>query len=808
MASPLLRAEPPVQPSRATDPMAAPTTEHPTETIRIPVSGMTCAACQARVQRTLRKQPGVADATVNLMMKNATVTYDPDAVSPGQLVEAIRQTGYGAELASPTQTAFEEQEARDRAQADEFRELRLKAIVSGVAGTVAMILSMPLMAGDAHGAHGPVSDPFMRWMTDSLTPGLRAIAPWLYTLPTQAISYGLLAVTLVVMLWAGRHFYTRAWAAFRHRSADMNTLVAIGTGAAFAYSLFATLAPGFFVARGVAPDVYYEAVIIIIALILTGNAFEARAKRRTSAALRALVDLQPKTARVVRGDAEIDVPVDTVESGDTIVVRPGERVPVDGAVLAGESAVDESMLTGESLPVVKTAGDRVIGGTINRTGAFRYTATTIGSDSVLARIVRLMRDAQGSRAPIQRLADRISGIFVPVVLAIALATFAAWMALADTAPVMRAFSAAVAVLIIACPCAMGLAVPTAVMVSTGRGAELGVLIKGGEALQRAGDVSVVVLDKTGTVTEGRPTVTDFVVAPGAPVREAELLRLVASLEASSEHPLADAIVRRAKDDGIALTPPESFESFTGRGAAGVVDGVAVAVGNAALMADYAIGVAPLEGAAARLAGEGRTPMYVAVDGALAGLVAVADPIRETSRDAIARLHRMGLEVVMLTGDNRQTAEAIARAAGIDRVVAGVLPEGKVAEIARLQAGGRVVAMVGDGINDAPALAQADIGMAIGTGTDIAAEAADVVLMRGDLRSAVQAIELSRRTMRTMKQNLFWAFIYNVIGIPIAAGALYPAFGLLLSPILASAAMAFSSVSVVTNSLRLRRVRFA
>ena len=786
----------------------ATTAERTQETIRIPVSGMTCAACQARVQRTLQKQPGVADATVNLMMKSATVTYDPEAVSPTRLVEAIRETGYGADLASPDQTAFEEQEARDRAQDAEFRELRRKAIVSGIAGVIAMIVSMPLMAGDAHGAHGATADPFMRWMSDSMTPGLRAIAPWLYALPTGAITWSLLAVTLGVMLWAGRHFYTRAWAAFRHRSADMNTLVAIGTAAAFVYSLFATVAPGFFVARGVAPDVYYEAVIIIIALILTGNAFEARAKRRTSAALRALVDLQPKTARVVRDDTEMDVPVEMVASGETIVVRPGERIPVDGAVLSGESAVDEAMLTGESMPVTKRPGDRVIGGTINRTGAFRYTATTIGSDSVLARIVRLMRDAQGSRAPIQRLADRISGVFVPVVLVIAVVTFIAWLALADTAPAMRAFSAAVAVLIIACPCAMGLAVPTAVMVSTGRGAELGVLIKGGEALQRAGDIGVVVLDKTGTVTEGRPTVTDVAVVPDGVMTDEELLRLAASVEASSEHPLADAIVRRAKDDGLRLSHAEAFESFTGRGAAAVVDGAAVAVGNEALMRDYALDVAPLRAEAERLAAEGRTPMYVAVNGVLAGLVAVADPIRETSKDAIARLHRMGLEVVMLTGDNRRTAAAIARVAGIDRVVAEVLPEGKVAEVSRLQAEGKVVAMVGDGINDAPALAQADIGMAIGTGTDIAAEAADIVLMRGDLRSAVQAIELSRRTMRTMKQNLFWAFIYNVIGIPIAAGALYPSLGLLLSPILASAAMAFSSVSVVTNSLRLRRVRFA
>jgi Cu+-exporting ATPase len=688
-----------------------------------------------------------------------------------------------------------------------------------------MVVSMPLMAGDHAAGHGgPVADPFMRWAMESLTPALRGAAPWLYALPRAAIAWALLALTLGVMAWAGRHFYVRAWAAFRHHAADMNTLVAVGTGAAFGYSVIATVAPGFFVRHGVAPDVYYEAVVLIIALILTGNAFEARAKRQTSHALRALAALQPETARVVRGAAgderELDVPVAQVARGDVVLVRPGERVPVDGEVVSGASAVDESMLTGESLPVEKTVGARVIGGSVNRTGAFRYRATTVGAAGTLAQMVRLMRDAQGSRAPIQALADRISGVFVPVVLSIAIATFVAWFVAAHVsgatpgAAVVRAFAAAVAVLIIACPCAMGLAVPTAVMVSTGKGAELGVLIKGGEALQRAGDVSTVVLDKTGTVTEGRPTVTDVVLAhvpavvTGGAERDAEdvLLRLVGSLETSSEHPLADAIVRHARGRGLALVAPEGFASVTGRGATGTVDGHALAVGNAALMAEWGLDVAPLADAATRLAGEGKTPMYVNVDGTLAGVLAVADPVRDTSRAAIARLRRMGLDVVMLTGDHRHTAEAVARAAGIDRVVAEVLPEGKVAEVRRLQAEGRVVAMVGDGVNDAPALAQADVGIAMGTGTDIAAEAGDVVLMRGDLAGVADAIALSRRTMRTMRENLFWAFVYNVVGIPIAAGALYPVFGLLLSPILASAAMAFSSVSVVANSLRLRRWR--
>ena len=739
------------------------------ETTRIPVTGMTCAACQARVQRTLQKQSGVSDATVNLMMANATISFDPAVVSAERLVEAIRGAGYGAEIPAVEQSAFEEQEARDVATAREFGELRTKAITSGLIGAAAMA-AMP-------------------WMHHY------AWAPW-----------ALLVVTTGVMLTAGAHFYRRAWAGIRHGGTDMNTLIAVGTGAAWLYSVIATVAPGFFTSRGVPADVYYEAVILIIAFILTGNAFEARAKRNTSVALRALVQLQPRTARVLRAGVERDVDIAHVMPGEVVVVRPGERVPVDGTVLQGASAIDESMLTGESLPVAKTVGDRVIGGTMNGTGAFQLSATTLGSDSVLARIVTLMRDAQGTRAPIQHLADRISAVFVPTVMGLAVLTFVAWYFLAETAPVVRGFAAAVSVLIIACPCAMGLAVPTAVMVATGKGAELGVLIKGGEALQRAGDVTTMVLDKTGTVTEGKPTVTDLIVlAAGA---EDRVLRLVASLERRSEHPLADAIVRHAAARSIVLADVEAFTSVTGQGATGVVDGVALAVGNAALMADYAIDLAPLAADAARLADAGRTAMYVAADGALAGLIAVADPIKGTSREAIARLHAMGLEVVLLTGDHERTAQAIAREAGVDRVVAGVLPDGKVAEIRRLQGEGKVVAMVGDGINDAPALVQADVGMAIGTGTDIAVEAGDIVLMRGDLRTAAQAILLSRRTMRTMKENLFWAFVYNVIGIPVAAGILYPTFGLLLSPVLASAAMAFSSVSVVGNSLRLRRARLA
>ncbi|HET7274720.1 MAG TPA: heavy metal translocating P-type ATPase [Longimicrobiaceae bacterium] len=779
--------------------------------VTIPVSGMTCAACSSRVQRALEKTPGVSGASVNLMLGNAVVSYDETALSPDRLVDTIRETGYSAELANPDQTAFEEQEEQDRAQEEEFRELRAKSIISLIAAAVGMLISMPVMSAIARGGGAgqmamEPTDPFMAWSHRTIDPWLSGIMPWLYEVDPQVLLYTLLALTVVVMTWAGRHFYTRAWASFRHHAADMNTLIAVGTGAAFLFSLLATFFPGFFRAQGVNPDVYYEAVLFIIALILVGNMFEARAKRQTSRALRKLVDLQPESAMVVRDGVESLVPIQEVVQGDVVLVRPGERIPVDGEIVSGSSAVDESMLTGESLPVEKAAGDGVIGGTINRTGAFHYRATRLGADSMLAQIVRLMRDAQGSRAPIQRLVDRVTGVFVPVVISLAIATFVIWYVVAPGASAIPAFAAAVAVLIIACPCAMGLAVPTAVMVSTGKGAEAGILIKGGEALQRARDVTTVVLDKTGTVTEGTPSVTDVEMATGAELTEDRMLALAAALEASSEHPLGEAIVAFARERELPRLPVENFDSVTGRGAVGVVDGSALAIGNQALMTDYSVDIESLRESAERLAERGRTPMYVAVDGALAGIIAVADPIKPTSPAAISRIHSMGLKVVMLSGDNRRTAEAVAAEAGIDRVVAEVMPEGKVDEIRRLQESGEIVAMVGDGINDAPALAQADVGIAIGTGTDIAAEAADIVLMRGDLQGVASAVYLSRRTLGTMKQNLFWAFIYNVIGIPIAAGILYPAFGILLSPILASAAMAFSSVSVVTNSLRLRRVR--
>jgi Cu+-exporting ATPase len=808
----------PVAPAESGEAVAPAAPPGSAQTIRVPVTGMTCAACSARVQRVLQQQPGVAAASVNLMLHDATITFDPAATSADRLLDAIRGSGYGAELAPAGQSAIEEQALRDDAALAEYRALRVKAIASLAAGAVAMVVSMPLMhrlaagapmaAHDHAGVGATAGDPFMRWAMRVLDPPLERLLPWLYAVPAGVLAWSLLALTVVVMAWAGRHFYARAWGALRHRGADMNTLVAVGTGAAFLYSLVATVAPGVFTRAGVAPDVYYEAVVIIIAFVLTGNVFEARAKARTAEALRGLARLQPPTARVVRDEREFELPVAQLALGDVVAVRPGERIPVDGVVVHGASAVDESLLTGESLPVAKRPGDAVIGGTLNGTGAFRVRVTALGADSVLAHLVALMRDAQGSRAPIQRLADRVAAVFVPVVMVLAVVTFGVWVAVVDTAPVVRGFAAAVAVLIIACPCAMGLAVPTAVMVATGKGAELGVLIKGGEALQRAGDVTTVVLDKTGTVTAGRPEVTDVLVAPGAAVDGAALLSLVASLESGSEHPLADAIVRRARGDGLSVVAPEAFASHTGQGASGVVAGRAVVVGNASLMADWSIPVDALGEAATRLAESGRTPIFVAVDGALAGLVVVADPIKPGSAEAVARLRRLGLDVVLLTGDHARTAAAIAREAGIDRVVAEVRPEGKVAEVRRLQQAGRVVAMVGDGINDAPALAQADVGMAIGGGTDVAVDAADIVLMRGDLRAVAQAILLSRRTMRTMRQNLFWAFVYNVIGIPVAAGVLVPVTGLQLSPVLASAAMAFSSVSVVSNSLRLRGARIA
>jgi P-type Cu+ transporter len=773
-----------------------PTAESAPEQCTIPVSGMTCAACSARIQRALERREGVSAASVNLMTGAATVTYDPAATTPEALVDAIRATGYGAELPRPDASPESLVAAQDAARAEEIAGLKRKLAVSLTAAALAMFFSLPLMESPSHGR-----DPLMALMAP-LTGLIHRAAPWVYALAPTQLRYILLGLSLPVVGWAGRHFYTRAWAAFRHHSADMNTLIAVGTGAAFLYSLLATAADRWLTTRGIDPHVYYESVLWIIALVLLGNLLEARAKGRTSGAIRRLIALRPATARVLRDGSEAEIPLAALRIGDEVVVRPGETIAADGVILDGGSWVDESMLTGEPVPVRKEVGDRVVGATLNRNGALRFRVDRLGADSTLSRIIRLVQQAQGARAPIQRLADRISAVFVPVVLSIAIAVFVLWFDLGPEPAFLNALVAAVTVLIIACPCAMGLAVPTAVMVSTGRSAELGILIRGGEALERSERLDTVVFDKTGTITEGRPVLQRTVPMGMGPE---ELLRLAASVERLSGHPLGDALVAEAERRGLRLEEVSALEVRSGRGVLGTVSGRRLGVGNRALLGELGIDPAPLAAEAKRLAAEGHTPLFVALDGALGGLVTVADPVKPESGEAVARLHRLRLETVLLTGDNSATAAAVARAVGIERVVADVLPEGKLAEVRRIQEQGRSVAMVGDGLNDAPALAQADVGIAMGTGTDVAMEAGAITLMRGDPRSVADAIVLARRTMRVIRQNLFWAFIYNVIGIPVAAGVLYPTLGLRLTPTMAAAAMAVSSVTVVSNSLRLRRL---
>jgi Cu+-exporting ATPase len=745
-----------------------------TETITLPVEGMTCAACQANVQRALNAAPGVRKAAVNLMTHEAAVTFDTTVTSPAALVEAINETGYVSSLPKPAADPGAADDERERQYGREYRRLLQQSLTSLAVGGV-MMAAMPFMGA---------SDPAVE----------------------QAWMYASFAATTGVMAWAGRRFYSRAWKAARHRTADMNTLIAIGTGAAYGYSVVATFAPAWLHSGGAHADVYYEAVVLIIALVLLGNALEARAKHQTTRALREMARLQPSTARVRREGADEDVSIASVAVGDIVIVRPGERFPVDGVVLAGQGAVDESMLTGESLPVEKHPGDRVIAATINAAGSFEVRASAVGSATVLAQIVKLMRDAQGSQAPIQRLADRVSAVFVPVVISIALVTFGAWLLLPAETSLVRAITAAVAVLIIACPCAMGLAVPTAVMVASGRGAASGVLIKGGEPLERLAAVDTVVLDKTGTLTEGQPRVDAWQYAAGED--EEATRRWIGAVERLSEHPLAQAIAQFTGTDSAAASLVTGFTAVAGKGVRARVDRNDVVIGTAAFMAAEAVDAAAFEPVVERWSAEGRTPVIAARAGRAVAAFGIADTLRGNAAQVVADLKSRDVSVIMLTGDRRATADAIARRAGVDRVIAEVLPDGKVAAIRQLQQAGRVVAMVGDGLNDAPALAQADVGMAMASGTDIAAEAADVTLMRSDLAGIVEAIILARKTMMTMKQNLFWAFVYNVIGIPVAAGALYPAFGLLLNPVIASAAMAFSSVSVVTNSLRLRHARLA
>ena len=745
---------------------------------------MTCAACQAHVQRALARTPGVSNASVNLLAREATVEYDASSVTPEALVHAIRKTGYEAELpaATPDETPDD--------WAEHYRSLRNKAIVALIAGAAAMLLSMPLMS------HTHVHDPVLAWSMRVLDPFFARVFPVLYSFEPVILRWILLILTVAVMVGPGRHFYTRAWAALRHRATNMNTLIALGTLAAFGWSALATVRPSFFIQRSMAPDVYYEAAVIIIALLLTGNTMEARAKRQTADALRGMLALRPRTARVIADGLETEIETHLLRSGDIVSIRPGERIPADGVITEGTSALDEAMLTGESMPVTKGLGDPVTGGSTNGTGAFRYRATAVGAESTLARIVETMRQAQSSRPAMQRIADRISAVFVPSVIAIAVVTFVLWHLVAP-GEWARALTAAISVLIIACPCAMGLAVPTALMVASGRGARAGILMRNGEAIEKGRLLQAVVLDKTGTVTEGKPEVVEV-----HGLEEAMLGR-VAALEALSEHPLAAALVRHVAPD--ARPAVHDFQSVPGMGVSGEVDGRSLLVGNEQHLGQHGVSADALTQTAEDMASRGVTPLLVAEDGRVAGVIGVADRMRSTSPAAVQDLRQLGLRVIMLTGDREQTARAIADQAGIDQVIAGVLPEGKVRSVQQLQSEGLAVAMAGDGVNDAPALAAADLGIAMGSGADIASEAADVTLMRSDLSGVVATIRLSRATAGIIRQNLFWAFLYNVIGIPIAAGVLYPTFGILLSPVLASAAMAFSSVSVVTNSLRLRNV---
>lgn len=740
-----------------------------TQSLTLPVEGMTCASCVLRVEKALKKVEGVQNAAVNLATEKATVEIDPARVNISALQKAVADSGYN--LVLPTEegkpASVMGEGATPSPSDTAFAQLKKELILSAVLTIPIMAISMASMF-----------EWYTRWSP----------------LTIDETNKLLLILTTPVIFISGKRFFKGFWATLKHFTADMNTLVAVGTGSAYAFSTVATLFPNRLGHAGHLGHVYFDTTAVIITLILLGRMLEMRAKNRASDAIRKLMGLQPKTARVVRNGVEQDIRIEDVAVGDIVIVRPGERIPVDGAVVSGSTTVDESMVTGESMPVEKSVGGRVIGGTINGNGSITFRATAVGKDTMLAHIAKLVEDAQGSKAPIQSLVDKIASVFVPIVIGIAFLSFMFWYFIADAGftPSLVNF---IAVLIIACPCALGLATPTAIMVGTGRGASLGVLIKNAEALERTHKVNTIVLDKTGTITEGKPSVTDVI--PLSDIDAPTLLRRAATLESRSEHPLAQAIVEHARLQGIRLDALEVFQSLTGHGVAGIIEGTPITVGNIAMMREYAI---PLNGQGdllVKLSAEGKTPVLVAIDGAIAGVIAIADRIKKTSADAVRRMQEMGLEVVMISGDNARTAQAIAAQAGISRMIAEILPENKAEYVRRIQAEGRVVAMVGDGINDAPALAQADVAIAIGTGTDVAMEAADVILTKGDLNGVVRAIKLSAATLRTIKQNLFWAFIYNIIGIPLAV------FGL-LNPMVAAAAMAFSSVSVVSNSLRLKR----
>jgi Cu+-exporting ATPase len=731
-----------------------------------PVKGMHCAACVNKVERALRDVPGVRDAVVNLATERATVEMTGNGPSIDRLRQAVAAAGYTV----PADIAMTpEGEDRERAaRSEENRRLRLKFLVGAA-------LSIPVLVGNMHEVF-PWAPAWLR-------------NPWVLGFLTTPVQF-----------WVGWQFHRGFLKELRHRSASMNTLVSLGTNAAYVFSVAVTLWPHRFMATGAMP--YYEASALLMTFLVLGRWLEARARGGASEAIRRLVALRPRTARVLRQGGEEDVAIGDVSVGDLLRVRPGERIAVDGEIVEGASSVDESMLTGESLPVEKGPGASVVGGSVNRTGTFTFRATRVGKETVLAQIIRLVETAQGSRAPIQRLADRVAAVFVPLILAVAALTFAVWWAWGPEPAFFYAIANAVGVLVIACPCAMGLATPTAIMVGTGRGAQLGVLIKSAEALELLHKVDVVVLDKTGTLTVGKPVVTDAVAVAG--ISPDDLVALAAAAEQGSEHPLGEAIVHFAKSRGLALPAVSEFHAVPGHGVDALAPDGRILLGNARMMAARGIGIGALQARSRQLAEDGKSIVYVAFAGELQGVIAVADVLKPEARQAVTAIRALGVEVTMLSGDTRETAEAIARQTGIDRVLAEILPEQKAAEIKRLQQAGRRVAMVGDGINDAPALAQADVGIAMGSGTDVAMEAADVTLMRGDLRGVVTAIQLSHRTIRVIKENLGWAFGYNLVLVPVAAGALYPAWGVLLSPILAGLAMALSSVSVVANSLRLRR----
>ncbi|MFB2920680.1 heavy metal translocating P-type ATPase [Aerosakkonema funiforme] len=746
------------------------------ENTTLKLRGMSCASCANNIEEAIRSVPGVEACSVNFGAEQAAVSYDPRKTDVAAIQEAVDEAGYSA-LPIQDDVLAPEDDAERRERQVENQKLTRRVWVSGVISAILVIGSLPAMTG--------LPIPFNPlWLHD----------PWFQ-----------LILTAPVLFWAGSGFFINAWKALKRHTATMDTLVAVGTGTAYLYSLFPTLNPQWFIAQGLRPDVYFEAAAVIIALLLLGRLLENRAKGQTSEAIRKLMGLQAKTARLIRNGREVDVPIAEVVLEDIILVRPGEKIPVDGEIVEGSSTIDEAMVTGESLPVKKHPGDEVIGATINKTGSFQFRATRVGKDTFLAQIVKLVQQAQGSKAPIQRLADQVTGWFVPAVIAIAILTFILWFNIMGN--VTMALITTVGVLIIACPCALGLATPTSIMVGTGKGAENGILIKGAESLELAHKLQTIVLDKTGTITQGKPTVTDYVTVNGtANSNELKLLRLAASVERNSEHPLAEAVVQYAQSQGAELANTQEFEAIAGSGVQGYVSDRFVQIGTHRWMNELGIDIGTLQQQWDKLEYLGKTVIWIAVDGKVEGIMGIADAVKPSSVNAIRTLQKMGLEVVMLTGDNQRTANVIAREVGIQRVFAEVRPDRKAATVETIQAEGKVVAMVGDGINDAPALAQADVGIAIGTGTDVAIAASDITLISGDLQGIVTAIQLSRATIRNIKQNLFFAFIYNVAGIPIAAGILYPIFGWLLSPIIAGAAMAFSSVSVVTNALRLRNFK--